>query len=208
MIFEMFSTFLSFLWSIIIYSITHFVRFSTYDFMFTVLSFILKLSVFFSNASLLLDVVILVGFFFSFFNDLINNLFHGNIGFEPFVIFPLKSSWNCQLHLIHERNVLRKKSGLCLNQGPRKSRFPLNVADRRTDIWNNRAASLLKICHICTYYCWFLKQSFYTTSYDNIKCSQNVICNMFAMTTFIQNYLVRITNNITNMSMMLIFNAT
>ncbi len=37
-----------------------------------------------------------------------------------------------------------EKNNLYLNKGPRKSRFLLNIPDRRTDIYNYNIASLLK----------------------------------------------------------------
>ncbi len=49
--------------------------------------------------------------------------------------------------LIYEE-ISTKKLERYLNQGPRKSRFPLNVVDRRTDICFYRVAVLLKIDYL------------------------------------------------------------
>ncbi len=53
---------------------------------------------------------------------------------------------------IHKMNIHRTKADLYLNQGPRKSRFPLNVADRLTEIFINKVDSLLKISHILLFF--------------------------------------------------------
>ena len=70
-----FSSFHSFLWSLSICSITHFVRFSTYDFLFAVLSFILNFIFFFQtprylwmSSSLFIPLNIIYYYFHVFFN--------------------------------------------------------------------------------------------------------------------------------------------
>ena len=55
--------------------------------------------------------------------------------------------------LIYEGNLHKKKLERYLNQGPRKSHFPINVVDghtdKRTDILIYRVASQLKILKHC-----------------------------------------------------------
>ncbi len=84
--FKSFSSFLSFLWSINICSITHFVRFSTYYFFYCIIFLSLTFCFFSSNASLLMEVLfannastveLSIPFFFQYFpvtKDRIDNL--------------------------------------------------------------------------------------------------------------------------------------
>ncbi len=63
---------------------------------------------------------------------------------KPFVALPTdRRTKYLQNRSSFMRGICTKKIERYLNQGPRKSRFPLNVVDRRTDICRCRVALLL-----------------------------------------------------------------